>query len=115
MLPLEQPGALKGQFGFVETNGHFDLPSASISVHDVPGVLRAVDGLGGEQIPGGLLLAACHNEPERLVMDRIGDRESNDPDLAMAASAGIPQHTVLPGALALTDFTRFTKLVILIQ
>ena len=48
MLPFEQPGALEGQFGFVETDGHFDLPSTSVSMHDVPGVLRAVDGLGGE-------------------------------------------------------------------
>jgi hypothetical protein len=63
-LPLEEPGALKGQFRFIVPDGHFDLPSTSIimivimsismivimsiSMDDEPGVLQAADGLGDE-------------------------------------------------------------------
>ncbi len=62
MLPFEQPGARKSQFGFVERDGHFDLPSTSISMHNVPGDISAADGLVGEQILGGLVLAASDDQ-----------------------------------------------------
>jgi hypothetical protein len=47
VLSLEEPGALKGQFGFVLSDSHFNLPSTNIRRYDEPGVLRVTDRLGG--------------------------------------------------------------------
>ncbi len=91
MLPLEKSRALKSQFGFV-----------------------VADGLGGKQIPGGLVLATCHHQLEGLAMGRIRDRESHNTHLAVTTSAGIPKQAMFPRALAFADFTGFAKLVILI-
>lgn len=46
MLPVDQSGTLKGEFGFVVADGHFHLPAASVSVNDLPGLLQVVDRLG---------------------------------------------------------------------
>ena len=60
-LPFDKPGAFKSEFGFVVADGHLDLPTAGIGVHDIPGIVRTADWLSGKQIPGGLIFAACHN------------------------------------------------------
>ena len=72
------------------------------------GIIRIVDWLSSEQIPGGLVLAASHDQPKGLLMGTIINRESDDADLALTTSASIPKHTMFPGAFGLADLARFT-------
>ena len=96
MLPLEQPGAFKGQLAFVVPEGHFDLPTTGISQNDGPSTFGGMGRFGGEQVPGRLMFAAGHDQPERLVRSGIEYWESQDAGLALATMAGIPQQTLVP-------------------
>ena len=96
-------------------DGHFDLPATGISKDDLPGEFGGEGRFGGEEIPGGLVFASGDDQPERLEVSGIEDREGNDPGLAFALVTGIPQVAVVPGAFALGDFTRFVQLFLLIE
>ena len=98
MLPLDKSGAFESEFGFGVADGHFDLPTASISVHHIPGIVIAADGLGGEQIPGRLVFAASHNQPQGLTMNVVEDLEGDDANFALTASAALCDRS--PGSAA---------------
>ena len=112
--PAEESGALKSQFAFVVANGHFDLPAAGIGKDDLPGESGGVSGFGGEEIPGGLPLASGHDQPKRLVVGGIKDREGNDTCLAFTAMTSIPQQAMLPGTFAFRDLAGFAQLFLFI-
>ena len=57
-VPREKARALESQLGFVEADGHFDLPAPGISEDDLPGEVGSMSGLRGEEIPGGLAFAS---------------------------------------------------------
>jgi hypothetical protein len=44
----EDTQALKGQFGFIVVEGHFDLLAAGRDEDDVSGLIRGIDWLGGQ-------------------------------------------------------------------
>lgn len=51
-LPIQDADTFNGEFGFIETETGFDLPSAVISQDNAPGILDRKDGLVGKQEPG---------------------------------------------------------------
>src|SRR5215210_8251811 len=115
MLPLENSGALKGQFTFVVADRHFDLPAARISQDNLPGELGGVSGFRGEQVPRGLSFAPSNHQPEGLAMSRIRNGESEDACLAFTTTSGIPEQTMIPRTLAFANLPRFAQLPLLIQ
>jgi hypothetical protein len=77
--------AFKGQLAFVEAQSHFGLPAASIGEDDAPGVLRRLDGLGGEQIPRLTAAAGTHHDqPSCVVSQRFVYRQGDYTHLALA-------------------------------
>lgn len=47
-----QAWAFECHFGFGKADGHFDLPAASVSEDDAPGIFWGLDCLGSEEVPG---------------------------------------------------------------
>ncbi len=82
-FPGQEAGALVGQFTFMETDRHFDLPTAGI----------------GQETQSW----TCNNQPQVLLVGRIMDGESHHTDLALAASFGIPEQAIFPRALVFAD------------
>ena len=85
------------------TDGHFDLPATSISEDNLPGEFGGMSGLGSEEIPGGLVFPSSDHQPERLLVGWVKHRKGNHAGFAFALVAGIPEHTVIPRALAFGD------------
>src|SRR5512134_1056848 len=113
--PFEESGAFKRQLRLVVADGHFDLPAPGISQDDLPGELGSMSRFRGEEIPGRLVLAASHNQPEGLLVSGIENRKGNDAGFAFTLVACIPEHAVIPRTLGFGDLTGCAALSVLIQ
>ena len=60
-LPVLKSEGFDLEFGFLKTETFLDFPPTNVGEGDVPGLLRRLDGLIGEQIPGFAPFALSHH------------------------------------------------------
>ena len=60
-LPVLKSEGFDLEFGFLKTETFRDFPTTNVGEGDVPGLLRRLDGLIGEQIPGFAPFALSHH------------------------------------------------------
>ena len=106
-LPVVDPQTLDGHFAFQVAERHLDLPSASVSQHDFPGLFCRGDHLVGQQIPGLLPFAPPDDERQGPIGKvRMGHGEEEHPTFHIAVVNSIPDGTGSQAGFAARNFPR---------
>lgn len=107
-FPSLNSGRFKSQLGFGKAQRHLDLPTSGIGKDDQPGLFGRVDRFSRDEVPRLASVSWTRNDQKELTLI-IGQMNgsSNDSRFLMTASAGIPDHTVFPGALTAYHFPSF--------
>src|SRR5260370_30016294 len=84
---------------------HLNFPATNGGEGDLPGLLRRLDRLIGEQIPRFAPFALSHHhQPQRTLVLWVSDWQGEHPGAAIDAEMGIPeQFRLSPGAFATGD------------
>jgi hypothetical protein len=89
-FPFSQARAFEGQFAFVETDRHFDIPAASIGQDDSPGIFGGAHGVIGEQMPEFATRAwVCDDQPKWLWVVFVKNGRGKDTAFALTTSPSI--------------------------
>lgn len=119
-FPLPEARTFTRQFTFAQAPRHLDRPAPGIGEDDLAGILLIGDRFGGEQIPGRPSFAGTrHDQPEVLLIGRMGDWDSHDTCLDPLPPPGIPHLPFTEGPSSATDASnralvalRITELVL---
>lgn len=96
-LPAGQAWAFEGELALIEPEGRLDVPTTAIGEDNMPGILGGMDRIFSEEISGFATDAwASRDQTEWLMEIPVKDGYGNNADLAVATSAGIPEHALLP-------------------
>jgi hypothetical protein len=96
-FPFPEAQTFTGQFTLAEAPRHLDLPAPGISEHDLPGIVFTADLFRSEQLPRRPSFpGATDDQPERLLVVRMGNRNRHDSCLEPLSTTSIPHLPLAP-------------------